>query len=59
MGRVDHDSFERDGFLRLLMHRSTDNVSGGIRAAMVYHHATTGTVQQAPGLVTDFVTVRS
>jgi ectoine hydroxylase-related dioxygenase (phytanoyl-CoA dioxygenase family) len=26
-----------------LMHRSTDNVSNGIRAAMVYHYAATGT----------------
>ena len=41
-----------------LMHRSTDNVSDGIRAAMVYHYATTGTVERTPGLVTDFVTVR-
>ncbi len=42
-----------------LMHRSTDNVSAGIRAAMVYHYATTGTVERTPGLVTDFVTVRA
>jgi ectoine hydroxylase-related dioxygenase (phytanoyl-CoA dioxygenase family) len=41
-----------------LMHRSTDNVSDGIRAAMVYHYAATGTVETTPGLVTDFVTVR-
>jgi phytanoyl-CoA hydroxylase len=41
-----------------LMHRSTDNVSAGIRAAMVYHYAATGTVERTPGLVTDFVTVR-
>jgi phytanoyl-CoA hydroxylase len=41
-----------------LMHRSTDNVSNGIRAAMVYHYATTGTVERTPGFVTDFVTVR-
>jgi ectoine hydroxylase-related dioxygenase (phytanoyl-CoA dioxygenase family) len=26
-----------------LMHRSTDNVSNGIRAAMVYHYAGAGT----------------
>ena len=41
-----------------LMHRSTDNVSECIRAAMVYHYAATGTVERTPGLVTDFVTVR-
>jgi ectoine hydroxylase-related dioxygenase (phytanoyl-CoA dioxygenase family) len=29
-----------------LMHRSTDNVSDGIRAAMVYHYARTGTVDR-------------
>jgi ectoine hydroxylase-related dioxygenase (phytanoyl-CoA dioxygenase family) len=42
-----------------LMHRSTDNVSGGIRAAMVYHYAATGTVEGTQGLVNDFVTVRA
>ena len=41
-----------------LMHRSTDNVSEGIRAAMVYHYAASGTVERTPGLVTDFVPVR-
>jgi phytanoyl-CoA hydroxylase len=41
-----------------LMHRSTDNASDGIRAAMVYHYCATGTVERNPGLVTDFVTVR-
>jgi phytanoyl-CoA hydroxylase len=41
-----------------LMHRSTDNESDGIRAAMVYHYAITGTVERSPGIVTDFVTVR-
>ena len=30
-----------------LMHRSTDNVSDGIRAAMVYHYATAGTVDRS------------
>ena len=30
-----------------LMHRSHDNVSGGIRAAMVYHYAERGTVDQS------------
>ena len=42
-----------------LMHRSTDNVSDGIRAAMVYHYTATGTVELRPSLVTDFVTVRA
>jgi phytanoyl-CoA hydroxylase len=41
-----------------LMHRSTDNESDGIRAAMVFHYCTTGTVERSPGLVTDFVSVR-
>jgi hypothetical protein len=41
-----------------LMHRSTDNESTGIRAAMVYHYAATGTVDTGPGYVHDFVTVR-
>jgi ectoine hydroxylase-related dioxygenase (phytanoyl-CoA dioxygenase family) len=40
-----------------LMHRSTDNVSVGIRAAMVFHYAATGTRELREGLVTDFVTV--
>lgn len=41
-----------------LMHRSTDNESPGIRAAMVFHYATTGT--RAPdSVVNDFVTVRT
>ncbi|MEY2570586.1 MAG: phytanoyl-CoA hydroxylase [Acidimicrobiaceae bacterium] len=41
-----------------LMHRSTDNRSPGIRAAMVYHYATTGTVCTQPSPVNDWVTVR-
>lgn len=41
-----------------LMHRSTDNESDGVRAAMVYHYCATGTVERTPGLVNDFVTVR-
>jgi ectoine hydroxylase-related dioxygenase (phytanoyl-CoA dioxygenase family) len=41
-----------------LMHRSTDNTSPGIRAAMVYHDAATGTVDHRNGPVNDFVTVR-
>jgi hypothetical protein len=40
------------------MHRSTDNDSAGIRAAMVYHHAATGTVDNGSSIVNDFVTVR-
>ena len=42
-----------------LMHRSTDNESNGVRAAMVYHYCATGTVERTKGLVNDFVTVRS
>jgi phytanoyl-CoA hydroxylase len=42
-----------------LMHRSTDNESNGIRAAMVYHYAQTGTTQRVDGIVNDFVTVRA
>lgn len=42
-----------------LMHRSTDNESAGIRAAMVYHYCQTGTVQRIDGIVNDFVTVRA
>jgi ectoine hydroxylase-related dioxygenase (phytanoyl-CoA dioxygenase family) len=30
-----------------LMHKSTDNVSDGIRAAMVYHYAATGTLDRS------------
>lgn len=40
-----------------LMHRSTDNVSDGIRAAMVYHYAAHGTRELSDGVVTDFVHV--
>jgi ectoine hydroxylase-related dioxygenase (phytanoyl-CoA dioxygenase family) len=42
-----------------LMHRSTDNVSNGIRAAMVYHCAATGTVDLADHPINDFMTVRT
>lgn len=42
-----------------LMHRSTDNDSDGIRAAMVYHYAASGTVELSPSFVTDFLTVRT
>jgi hypothetical protein len=41
-----------------LMHRSTDNESDGLRAAMVYHYCAHGTVERTPGLVNDFVAVR-
>ena len=41
-----------------LMHRSTDNVSDGIRAAMVYHYAVTGTAEPEQSFTTDFMTVR-
>jgi ectoine hydroxylase-related dioxygenase (phytanoyl-CoA dioxygenase family) len=33
-----------------LMHRSTDNTSNALRAAMVYHYATTGTVDRTEEL---------
>lgn len=42
-----------------LMHRSTDNVSDGIRAAMVYHCAATGTVDLSNHPINDFMTVRA
>jgi hypothetical protein len=35
-----------------------DNESAGIRAAMVYHFATTGTLDQGSNRVNNFVTVR-
>ncbi len=43
-----------------LMHRSTDNVSSGIRAAMVYHYGAAGTVDRTPPGVAfnDWVRVR-
>lgn len=41
-----------------LMHRSTDNESGGVRAAMVYHYAAAGTVDRGQSLINDFVAVR-
>jgi ectoine hydroxylase-related dioxygenase (phytanoyl-CoA dioxygenase family) len=42
-----------------LMHRSTDNQSSALRAAMVYHYAATGTVaRNVDSPVNDFVTVR-
>ena len=43
-----------------LMHRSEDNRSGGIRAAMVYHYAEHGTVDrsQHASLINDWMPVR-
>jgi len=41
-----------------LMHRSTDNASDGLRAAMVYHYAQTGTVDRSRSPVNDWVTVQ-
>jgi phytanoyl-CoA hydroxylase len=44
-----------------LMHRSTDNESDGIRAAMVYHYSPAGTIDRTPpgrGAVTDWVPAR-
>lgn len=41
-----------------LMHRSTDSGSDGIRAALLYHCAATGTVERLPNPVNDFPTVR-
>jgi phytanoyl-CoA hydroxylase len=41
-----------------LMHRSTDNESGGRRGAMVLHYAATGTVDRHDSPINDFVTVR-
>jgi ectoine hydroxylase-related dioxygenase (phytanoyl-CoA dioxygenase family) len=41
-----------------LMHRSTDNESDGVRAAMVFHYCATGTVERTEGIVNDFVPVR-
>lgn len=41
-----------------LMHRSTDNRSGGRRAAMVFHYAATGTVDLGGNRINDFVSAR-
>ena len=41
-----------------LMHRSTDNESEGVRAAMVYHYARAGTVELHRNPINDFVAVR-
>jgi ectoine hydroxylase-related dioxygenase (phytanoyl-CoA dioxygenase family) len=42
-----------------LMHRSTDNTSEGIRAAMVFHYAAHGTRELREGIVNDFVAMGS
>jgi hypothetical protein len=41
-----------------LMHRSTDNVSDGLRAAMVYHYAQAGTTDHSNNLVNDWMPAR-
>ena len=41
-----------------LMHRSTDNVSDGIRAAMVYHYCRAGVVDRDASPINDFMPVR-
>ncbi len=41
-----------------LMHRSTDNESAGLRAAMVYHYAQAGTVDRSNNLVNDWMPAR-
>ena len=41
-----------------LMHRSTDNVSSGVRAAMVYHYCRAGSVPTTDSAVTDFMPAR-
>lgn len=41
-----------------LVHRSSDNLTDSLRAAMTYHFAATGTRDLRPGPVNDFVTVR-
>jgi ectoine hydroxylase-related dioxygenase (phytanoyl-CoA dioxygenase family) len=65
---VDHDMSDavpvlmQPGDLLLfdshLMHRSTDNESAGVRAAMVYHYASAGTVDRRDSPINDFVPVR-
>ena len=42
-----------------LMHRSTDNVSAGIRAAMVFHYCRTGVTDRQNSPVNDFMRARS
>ena len=40
-----------------LMHRSTGNVSNGIRAAMVYHYCRPGVVDRRESPLNDFMSV--
>ncbi|MGH9206137.1 MAG: phytanoyl-CoA dioxygenase family protein [Acidimicrobiales bacterium] len=66
---VDHDMSHNQAVLMRpgdllvfdshLMHRSTDNVSQELRAAMVFHFCRTGVTQRIPNPVNDFMTVRS
>lgn len=44
-------------FHSYLMHRSTDNVSDGRRAALVYHYVIDGTAMRKPNPIVDFMTV--
>ncbi len=69
---VDHDASSAEAVLMQpgdllvfdshLMHRSTDNESSGIRAAMVYHYAAGGTVDRSQELfgycINDWIPVR-
>jgi phytanoyl-CoA hydroxylase len=41
-----------------VMHRSTDNESDGVRAAMVYHYCRAGTTERHPNPINDFLPVR-
>jgi hypothetical protein len=54
--RIDQEAFTDQGFV--CPEGFADRSTEVIRAAMVYHYASTGTVERTPGLVTDFVTVR-
>lgn len=40
-----------------LMHRSTDNISDGIRAAMVFHYCRAGVTERTPNPINDFMPV--
>lgn len=69
---VDHDMAESEPVLMQpgdllvfdshLMHRSTANVSEGLRAAMVYHYAATGTLDHSQAVfgysINDWVPIR-
>jgi ectoine hydroxylase-related dioxygenase (phytanoyl-CoA dioxygenase family) len=41
-----------------VMHRSTDNESAGVRAAMVFHYCRGGTTQRTENAINDFLPVR-